>query len=259
MLVKALRSLRNEHSAGFEPIGLGFRPGMIIVLVAAFAALLALLPAFAQTDDAGTCKARRGAEAVAACSRLINSGKTKSGALYLHHNDRGGAYQSVGAASDHISAIDDFTKAIGIDPKLPYAFINRGVSWAALGAFDRATEDFAQALRVDPNNARAYNNRGGAYRDRGEFERAMADFNKAIGLDPKLADALFNRGTVYMQKEDYGRAIADYTTVLRQTPKDILALAARGQAWSSKDDFGRPGRTTKLHWRRRLTISEVRS
>ena len=232
---------RHRHEYNWS-LGLG-RSGLGVHLLVALAGVLAVLavpiPIAAQTNDMSTCAARKGAGAVAACTGLINSGKAKGVALYLLYNDRGGAYQSIGADSDHHRAIDDFTKAIGLVPKLPYAFINRGVSWAALGAFDRSIEDFAQALRLDPKDARAFNNRGGAYRDRGEFDRALADFNKAIALDPKLADALFNRGTVYMQKEDYNRAIADYTAVLRQSPKDILALAARGRAWSGKDDLGR--------------------
>jgi tetratricopeptide (TPR) repeat protein len=197
------------------------------------------IPFAAQPDDANTCGARKGADAVAACTRLIEVGRAKGDVLYLHHNNRGGAYQSIGTSSDHYRAIDDFTAAIRLDAKLPFAFINRGISWVMVGAYDRAIDDFANGLRIDPRNARAYNNRGGAYRDRGEFDRAMADFNKALALDPKLADALFNRGTLYMQKEDYNRAIADYTAVIRQTPKDILALAVRGRAWSGKEDLGR--------------------
>jgi tetratricopeptide (TPR) repeat protein len=208
-------------------------------LLLAALALLVRMPVVAQADDSNTCGARRGTDAVAACTRVIESGRAKGDVLYLHHNNRGGAYQSIGTSSDHYRAIDDFTAAIRLDAKLPFAFINRGVSWAMVGAYDRAIDDFANALRIDPRNARAYNNRGGAYRDRGEFDRAMADFNKAIALDPKLADALFNRGTLYMQKEDYNRAIADYTVVIRQSPKDVLALAVRGRAWSGKEDLGR--------------------
>jgi tetratricopeptide (TPR) repeat protein len=206
-------------------------------LLAAVLGLFVQIPFVARADDGDTCGARKGSEAVAACTRLIESGGAKGGALYLHYNNRGGAYQSIGASTDHYRAIEDFTTAIHLDAKLPFAFINRGVSWAMVGAYDRAIEDFAQALRIDPRNGRAYNNSGGAHRDRAEFDQAMADFNKAIALDPKLSDALFNRGTVYLQKEDYNRAIADYSAVIRQSPRDIVALAARGRAWSGKEDL----------------------
>ena len=214
------------------------RAGRLAAVHLAFA-ILVLMPFVAQANDSNTCGTRKGADAVAACTRLIGSGRARGDVLYLHHNNRGGAYQWIGASSDHYHAIDDFSAAIRLDAKLPFAFINRGISWAMVGAYDRAIDDFAHALRIDPRNARAYNNRGGAYRDRGEFDRAMADFDKAVALDPKLADALFNRGTVYMQKEDYDRAIADYTAVIRQSPRDLLALAVRGRAWSGKDDLGR--------------------
>ena len=193
----------------------------------------------ARADDATVCGARQGASAVAACTHLIEGGRASGTALYLHYNNRGGAYQSIGTPSDHYRAIEDFSKAINLESKLPYAYINRGVSWAKLGAYDRAIGDFALALRVDPKNALAYNNRGGAHRDRGEFDLAMADFNRAIALDANHADARFNRATVYMQKEVYDRAIADFTAVIRQNSRDILALAARGHAWSGKGDLDR--------------------
>jgi tetratricopeptide (TPR) repeat protein len=182
------------------------RLSWIAGVVIALSWVLEATPAVSQTTDVNVCKERKGAYAVAACSRLIDLGKSKGLILYLHYNDRGGAYQSLG---NHQRAIEDFSKAVSLDPSLPYSFINRGVSWARLGAFDRAIGDFGEALRVDPKNARAYNNRGGAHRDRGESELAMADFHRAIALDPKLADALFNRGTVHMQRADYDRAIAD--------------------------------------------------
>jgi tetratricopeptide (TPR) repeat protein len=209
------------------------RLSWIAIAVLTLSWVLEARPALSQVNDVKVCRERRGADALAACSRLIDLGKSTGLTLYLHYNDRGGAHQSLG---DHQRAIEDFSKAISLDRNLPYSFINRGVSWAKLGAFDRAISDFAEALRIDPKNARAYNNRGGAHRDRGEFELAIADFNRAIALDPKLADALFNRGTVHMQRAEFDQAIADYTTVIQQNPKDILAFAARGQVWSSKKD-----------------------
>lgn len=211
----------------------------VLVWLAAGLGLVTAGPARAQSALQKACSAHNGAAALDACSHLIAANEAKGTALYVLYNNRGGAHQAAGTPAGHQRAMEDFAAAIAIAPNLPFAYINRGVSWAALGAFDRAIEDFESALRVDPRNARAFNNRGGAHRDRGEFDAAMRDFNRALALDPQLVDALFNRGTLAMQREDYTRAIADYGAVLRTSPRDILALAARGRAWTARNDDAR--------------------
>jgi hypothetical protein len=82
-------------------------------------------PVVGQPTDVNVCKERKGADAVAACTRLIALGKSKRLTLYLHCNDRGGAYQWLG---NHQRAIEDFGEAISLDRNLPYSFVNRGVS-----------------------------------------------------------------------------------------------------------------------------------
>src|SRR3954451_15679336 len=71
--------------------------------------------AVSRDTDGDVCKERKGNDAVAACSRLIDLGKSKGLVLYLHYNDRAGAYQSLG---NHQRAIEDFTKAISLNPNL---------------------------------------------------------------------------------------------------------------------------------------------
>ena len=73
---------------------------------------------------------------------------------------------------DWAGKIEDYTKAINIDPQFTNAFINRGVArleqWRQLGmvkghqggsVIDEAIADFDEAIRLDPDSALAYNNR----------------------------------------------------------------------------------------------------
>ncbi|MBT9438251.1 MAG: tetratricopeptide repeat protein, partial [Desulfobacterales bacterium] len=73
------------------------------------------------------------------------------------------------------------------------AYYNRGVAYAFLNQYERAIEDYNKAIALDPNNAEAYNNRGVAYAFLNQYERAIADYNKAIALDPNFAMAYDNR------------------------------------------------------------------
>ena len=66
------------------------------------------------------------------------------------------------------------------------AYINRGVSYADLGEYERAIEDYDEAIRLDPQSARAYINRGNAYDGLGKSEEAERDYAKAkeLGYEP---------------------------------------------------------------------------
>jgi tetratricopeptide (TPR) repeat protein len=63
-----------------------------------------------------------------------------------------------------------------------------------LGKYDLAIQDYTKALEVDPANSFAYYNRGITKDRMGDFEGAVADFSSAITLDPGNADFYHNRG-----------------------------------------------------------------
>ncbi|MGC8940987.1 MAG: tetratricopeptide repeat protein, partial [Candidatus Nanoarchaeia archaeon] len=86
---------------------------------------------------------------------------------------------------------------------------NRGVAYADKGELDKAIQDFNKALELDPNFVEAYNNRGIAYAYKGEFDKAMQDWNKALELDPKYANAYYNRGIAYANKGEFNKAMQD--------------------------------------------------
>ena len=53
----------------------------------------------------------------------------------------------------------------------------------------RAIEDYDKAIELDPNDAEAYNDRGSSYHRLGQNERAIEDYDEAIKLDPDNAEA----------------------------------------------------------------------
>jgi Flp pilus assembly protein TadD len=60
------------------------------------------------------------------------------------------------------------------------------------GQPDAALEEFGRALALDPRNPQYINNRGVALQALGQTEAARADFVLAIQLDPKLTEAREN-------------------------------------------------------------------
>ena len=82
------------------------------------------------------------------------------------------------------SQIDDYTKAIELEPNNGKAYNNRGASYYNLGEYEKAIDDYSKAIELDPNYTNVYYNRGDSYYNLGEHEKAIDDYTKAIDLDP---------------------------------------------------------------------------
>ena len=65
---------------------------------------------------------------------------------------------------------------------------SRGVVWRKKGDLDKALNDFRKALALDPELKEAYLNRGNLWRLKGQPYQALADYSKALELDPEWAE-----------------------------------------------------------------------
>ena len=63
-------------------------------------------------------------------------------------------------AGDDYGAIDDYTKAIEINPIDDSAYHNRAVSWERLGECYMAIADYLRALEIKPDRANSYHGLG---------------------------------------------------------------------------------------------------
>jgi len=89
--------------------------------------------------------------------------------------------------AEHEWAVDDFSRAIELDPDYVTAYFNRGVLyWRELRNAYRAIRDMTRVLDLAPHWAEALFNRAMAYQMRGDHEHAMADLEQYLitGHDP---------------------------------------------------------------------------
>ena len=96
-----------------------------------------------------------------------------------------------------------------------YVEFYAGLTSRSKGDDKQAIEHYSKAISLNPRMFTAYNNRGNAYSAKGDPDRAIKDFDKALDLDPNLPHAYYNRGNAYFDKGDFDRAIQDYTKVPR--------------------------------------------
>jgi tetratricopeptide (TPR) repeat protein len=132
---------------------------------------LAATPAAA--DDVNTCEKASGDEAIAACTRAINSGQYSGRQLGALFNIR---CFELNGKKESDKAIADCSQAIALNANYASAFFNRGNAYRAKGQYDRAIEDYNQAIRLNPSDADAFNNRGNTYNNKGQYDRAIEDY-----------------------------------------------------------------------------------
>jgi Flp pilus assembly protein TadD len=89
------------------------------------------------------------------------------------------------ASNQHDFAIADFSAASGLNPQNPEPLLGRATSYLALGKLKEAAADLDEAADVDPNNAQVWTTRGLAYERLGDKAKAMASYAKAVALRPR--------------------------------------------------------------------------
>ncbi len=170
-------------------------------------------------------------------------------------------------------ALEDYTKAIRLDPGFVEGYHRRGLVYAELGEYDKAFQDQNRVLEFNSSHASAYSARGVAraflgdsqwalndldrgctlapqhyepFYQRGRvrhqlemYEEALSDFDRAIELNPTLAPAYMARGDTYMALEKHWQAIADYSQAIELQPKNAAAFHARGRARAAMREYRR--------------------
>ena len=158
----------------------------------------------------------------------------------------------------HEEALNNFKRALAINPNLPKAALAQGVSFSILGRHREALAAYDQAVRLETENPSAWYYRASAqlelsqsrealescekalkakrdypeaWRLRGvallqldEPEAALASLDQALALAPDFAEALIDRAALLMRFQRYAEALAcqDRALVLRPSDADLL-------------------------------------
>jgi Tfp pilus assembly protein PilF len=101
-------------------------------------------------------------------------------------------------------AVEQFDKAIFLNPKSEKAHNLRGIAYLNLKNYAAAEEEFQKAVSLNPIYSEAYNNLGGVYFLKNQLEVAEAMFKKALALDPDLISANYSLGTLLLIKGKRG-------------------------------------------------------
>lgn len=134
------------------------------------------------------------------------------------YNNRASVRHELG---DDPGANKDYTEAILLNRYCAVYHNNLGIISYNSDDYRGAQADHTRAIQLNAGDAQAYNNRGFARLRLGDLQGALKDFTKAIDLNSDDALAWNNRGDVYFLKLGYLQgALDDYTQAARLNPKN---------------------------------------
>jgi tetratricopeptide (TPR) repeat protein len=159
--------------------------------------------------------------------------------LQYSPNDFNAAYAYAGRGKllardkNYLGAIEDFDKAIKINPNNPQFFVDRALIRTESRQYREAISDLDQAIGLKSGNAVAYASRGLVLASMQHYDLAAADLTEAIRIAPNYAGAYHTRGWVFEQLGQIGKALSDYEQAILLDRDDIALYEARARCRST--------------------------
>ncbi|HKY94791.1 MAG TPA: tetratricopeptide repeat protein [Kiloniellales bacterium] len=148
--------------------------------------------------------------------------------------------QAAAKAGDYGTALDLYTRAIDsgeLNQTMLIAALNgRGLVYYRLRQFPQAIDDYTRALSLNPDNPTTLRNRCFAFIELREWGYALDDCRASAALipdDPQGADTL---GYLYLRQGKYVDAISYFNGALAVDPNYGPAYMHRGMAWYALGD-----------------------
>jgi protein O-mannosyl-transferase len=132
-------------------------------------------------------------------------------------------------------AIVHLRRALVIEPTFVNAHNTLGNILADTGALDEAIQHFRKALQTNPQSAMTHYNLGRALAKRGDAEEAIAQYRQALEIDPKDIDARNNLGLLFLSRGNTDPAIEQFREALRLNPDYAKAYFNLGKAYAQQD------------------------
>jgi len=125
---------------------------------------------------------------------------------------------------EYQKAIDDFSKAINLNPEEGLYFYNRANAYLDINQLELAISDYTNSIDKNPYYLNAYINRGIAYSEKDEPINALYDFKKAYSLEPKQTDICNYIGVSFAQMGKFDSAYVYFKKALSINPSDLQAI-----------------------------------
>ncbi len=128
---------------------------------------------------------------------------------------------------DYSRAIEDFERALSLEPDDPTTLSNRGLARARSGDLAGGLSDLDASISIASNNAFAFSTRALIRALAGRTEGSLQDYERAIQLRPGDSELLFQRALVLIEAGSLEQALEDLNQVVSISPEHARAYAMR--------------------------------
>ena len=137
--------------------------------------------------------------------------------------DKGMEYYGKGFASNYRKAVEQFEKALTLDPTYSPAALYLGRSYHALFDMDNAEKFFRKAIEIDPDYLEARTGYGGMLLDIGNADESIRQCNAVVQRDARHSTAYYLLAQAFRMKDAYQESIDAARKAILISPKNAEA------------------------------------
>ncbi len=146
------------------------------------------------------------------------------------YNSRARLFFDSGKNSDLPKALEEYNKAIEIEPLESEYYTNRGATYARLGKLNEALSDLNKAIEINPQFANAYLNRSVINSQLNNVDGAISDIETHLSFKPYNPDLWYECGRLKNLKNNYAGAIPNLNKAIQYNPNKGMYYVERGKA-----------------------------
>jgi tetratricopeptide (TPR) repeat protein len=127
---------------------------------------------------------------------------------------------------DHEAALNNYTRALELDPKMAAGYADRGFVYNDVKQPAKGVKDFETALQLEPRNGEAHLGMAYSYLQMHRPKPALAHLDAVEKISGKSHPLHLARAEAFRQSSDFPHAASEYRIALSEDPKDLTTQIA---------------------------------
>jgi tetratricopeptide (TPR) repeat protein len=156
---------------------------------------------------------------------------------------------ALGLAGQPEAALEEFDKALALNPSYVEAYLNRAITLNDLGRYEEAREAFRLAWDSDHSAGRPFSRSvsarlanlhmelGDLYADLGSYEEAVEQYRKATSLRPDFLDIRTKLARSLMERGELKLALEELNDVLAENSEYVEARVSLGLVYYRAGEY----------------------